>query len=119
MATPERRYKISEVAKELDVKIHVLRQWEERFPQLKPKRDRVQRRYYLQSDIEIARRIKQLTQNDHFKSKGARIRLSQELHIEGRPKTRKELLDLLDTIEDDVRKLLDTMEENDRKWAKE
>jgi len=119
MAQPERRYSIGEVSEQLEVPIYVLRQWEERFPQLKPKRDRAQRRFYLPADIEIARRIKQLLWHEKLSSEGARIRLSQELHIEGRPKTKKELLDLVDAIEEDIRGLLDVMDENDRKWAKE
>ncbi|HRI88929.1 MAG TPA: MerR family transcriptional regulator [Candidatus Hydrogenedentes bacterium] len=110
MAQVERRYSIGEVSELLDVPIHVLRQWESRFPQLKPKRDRVKRRYYLHADIEIARRIKQLTRHEKLSSEGARMRLTQELHIEGRPKTRKELLDLVDRIENDVRDLLDLLD---------
>ena len=110
MAQAERRYSIGEVSEMLDVPIYVLRQWETRFPQLKPKRDRVKRRYYLHADIEMARRIKQLIRHEKLSSEGARIRLTQELHVEGRPKTKKELLDLVDQIENDVREIIDILD---------
>jgi DNA-binding transcriptional MerR regulator len=109
----ERRYRIGEVGKLLGVSIRTLRVWEDRFKQLKPKRDRVKRRYYLKDDIEIARRIKQLLKHEKLSSEGARIRLTQELHVEGRPRTRKELIDLVDSIENDLRGLLDRMDNND------
>lgn len=113
MQQPERRYSIGEVSETLGVSVRTLRLWEERFKQLKPKRDRVQRRYYLQDDIEIARRIKQLLKGEKLSAEGARIRLTQELHIEGRPRTKKELADLVDAIEDGIRNLLDRMDQND------
>ena len=113
MEIPERRYSIGEVSKMLGVTIRTLRVWEEQFKQLKPKRDRVKRRYYLKDDIEVARRIKQLREHEKLSSEGARIRLTQEMHIEGRPRTNKELVDLVDSIENDIRNLLDLMDRND------
>jgi len=110
---PERRYSIGEVSEMLGVTIRTLRVWEDQFKQLKPKRDRVKRRYYLHEDIEIARRIKQLLKGEKLSSEGARIRLTQELHIDGRPRTKKELIDLVDSIENDIRNLLDRMDKND------
>ncbi len=110
---PERRYSIGEVSTMLGVSIRALRVWEDQFKQLKPKRDRVNRRYYLKDDIEIARRIKQLLKHEKLSSEGARIRLTQELHVEGRPRTRKELVDLVDSVENDIRNLLDRMDKSD------
>ncbi|NUM55484.1 MAG: MerR family transcriptional regulator [Candidatus Hydrogenedentes bacterium] len=113
MQNPERRYSIGEVSEMLGVTVRTLRVWEGQFKQLKPKRDRVKRRYYLHDDIEIARRIKQLLKTEKLSSEGARIRLTQELHIEGRPRTKKELLDLVDAIENDIRDLIDRMDKTD------
>jgi DNA-binding transcriptional MerR regulator len=113
MQNPERRYSIGEVSEMLGVTIRTLRVWEEQFKQLKPKRDRVKRRYYLHEDIEIARRIKQLLKSEKLSSEGARIRLTQEMHIEGRPRTKKELVDLVDAMENEIRDLLDKMDKND------
>src|SRR5690349_11562720 len=112
MQQPDRRYSIGEVSEMLGVSIRTLRVWEDQFKQLKPRRDRVKRRYYLQEDIDIARRIKQLLKGERLSSEGARIRLTQEIHLDGKPRTRQELIDLIDEIENDVRSLLDRMDEN-------
>lgn len=116
---PDRRYSIGEVSEMLGVTVRTLRVWEEQFKQLKPKRDRVKRRYYLHDDIEIARRIKQLLKTEKLSSEGARIRLSQELQLEGRPRTKKELIDLVDSIENDIRSLLDRMDKTDERLRRD
>ncbi|MBI5092950.1 MAG: MerR family transcriptional regulator [Candidatus Hydrogenedentes bacterium] len=105
----DKRYPISAVAKELSVPPHLLRQWEEKFTQLKPRRDNAGRRYYLKADIEIARRIKQLLRHEQLTSKGASKRITQELIGEGRPKTKQEAVDLLDALESEIRGLLDLL----------
>tara|TARA_R110001592_G_scaffold116981_4_gene318652 strand:+ start:494 stop:841 length:348 start_codon:yes stop_codon:yes gene_type:complete len=110
---PERRLRISEVSEMTGVAIHLLRQWEEKIPQLKPRRDRANRRYYLEKDIAIIRRIKHLVRHEKMALDGVKIRIAQELHGEGRPRTRQEAIDLVDRIESEVRgmlKLLDSEE---------
>ncbi len=106
----DRRNKISEVQDLLDVPAYVLRQWESRFPQLKPKRDRANRRYYTDKDIEIARRIKHLLWHEKMTTEGARIQLAQELSGMGRPKTNQQVIDLVDQIETEVRSMLDILD---------
>ncbi|HNV22983.1 MAG TPA: MerR family transcriptional regulator [Candidatus Hydrogenedentes bacterium] len=106
----DRQYGIAEVSHMTGVPAYVLRQWEDRFPQLKPGRDRARRRIYKPADIEIARRIKQLLWNENMTTKGARVRLAEELRGEGRPRTRKEALDILDTMEQQIREMLDLLE---------
>lgn len=108
--SPERRYSIREVSELIDVPDYLLRQWEDRFPPLRPKRDRAGRRYYMAPDIEVARRIKQLIRYEKMTIEGARVRLQQELQGEGRPRTRKEALALIDTIESEIDALLDILE---------
>lgn len=105
-----RRYRISEVSDMVGVPSHVLRQWETRFTQLKPKRDRANRRYYLPEDVEIARRIKELLRNEKLTSRGASRRLSQELFGEGRPRTNREARELIDKIENEVRAMRDILD---------
>ena len=105
----DRRYTISEVQELLDVPAHLLRQWEGRIPQLKPRRDRANRRYYTRDDIAIARRIKHLVRHEKMTLDGARIRLAQEIRGEGRPKTNQEAVDLLDKIETEVRAMLNLL----------
>ena len=111
--SPERRLRIGEVSEITGVAIYVLRQWEDKIPQLKPKRDRANRRYYLEKDVEIVRRIKHLVRHEKMGLDGVKIRIAQELHGEGRPRTRQEALDLVDRIETEARamlKLLDPQE---------
>jgi DNA-binding transcriptional MerR regulator len=106
----DRRYSISEVSEKVGVPAYVLRQWEKRIPELRPKRDRANRRYYLPADIDIARRIHQLVHDEKVSLAGARIRLKEELAGEGRPRTRQEAIDLADKIEAEVRRLLDLLD---------
>ncbi len=105
----DRRYSISEVSERVGVPVHVLRQWEERFTQLKPRRNRANQRSYSAADIEVARRIKDLIRNEKLTSKGASRRLSQELHGEGQPRTDTEAIELLDKIEEEARAILDIL----------
>ena len=108
MITPplERRLRISEVSEMTGVAVHLLRQWEDKIPQLKPRRDRANRRYYLEKDVEIVRRIKHLVRHEKMGLDGVKIRIAQELHGEGRPRTRREAIDLVDRIESEVRSML-------------
>ena len=104
--SPERRLRISEVSELTGVAVHLLRQWEEKIPQLKPRRDRANRRYYLEKDVEIVRRIKHLVRYEKMGLDGVKVRIAQELHGEGRPRTRQEAVDLVERIEAEVRAML-------------
>lgn len=110
MEAPEKRYSIREVSALTEVPDYVLRQWEEKFPPLKPQRTRSKRRFYVSKDIEIVRRIKQLLWHEKLSTEGARLRLTQELHGEGRPKTRQEFSNMLDRMESDIRDMLDLLD---------
>lgn len=109
-APDERRYGISDVSRMTGVAAHVLRQWEARIPQLKPERDRANRRFYRTADVEIVRRIKQLIDHEKLTTKGVRLRLSQELAGTGRPRTNREMVDLIDRIEAEARAALDLLD---------
>ena len=102
----ERRLTISEASELVGEPAYILRQWERRFPQLRPKRNRANRRYYTNADIEIIRRIKQLIRKEGLTTEGARQRLDQELHGEGLPKTNSEALALAEALETEIRSLL-------------
>ena len=53
---PAKRYfTIGEVGELCDVKPHVLRYWEQEFPQLKPVKRRGNRRYYQRHDVMMIR----------------------------------------------------------------
>lgn len=76
---PGKRYfTIGEVSDLCEVKPHVLRYWEQEFPQLKPVKRRGNRRYYQRHDVMIVRQIKSLLYQDGFTIGGARQKLSSE-----------------------------------------
>ena len=58
-----------------DVKPHVLRYWEQEFPQLKPVKRRGNRRYYQRQDVIVIRQIRSLLYDQGFTIGGARQRL--------------------------------------------
>jgi len=92
------------------VPVHVLRQWEQRFPSLKPGRDRANRRIYTAQDLAVAQRIRELLRDEKLTGEGAAKVLAQELRGERRPKTRREALALLDQIEAEIRSILDRLD---------
>jgi DNA-binding transcriptional MerR regulator len=107
------RYGIAEASDLVGVAPHVLRQWEERFPQFRPKRDRAGRRVYGERDIAVARRIKELLRDDKLTGEGASKALARELRGEAPPKTRHETNDVIDRIDDEIRAMLDLLDAYD------
>ena len=76
---PGKRYfTIGEVSDLCLVKPHVLRYWEQEFPQLKPVKRRGNRRYYQRQDVLLIRQIRSLLYDDGFTIGGARQRLTGE-----------------------------------------
>ena len=74
---PGKRYfTICEVSDLCAVKPHVLRYWEQEFPQLKPIKRRGNRRYYQRQDVILIRQIRSLLYEHGFTIGGARQRLS-------------------------------------------
>lgn len=74
---PGKRYfTIGEVSSLCDVKPHVLRYWEQEFPQLSPVKRRGNRRYYQRQDVIVIRQIRALLYDQGFTIGGARQRLS-------------------------------------------
>ncbi len=70
---------ISELAAELSVPQHVLRYWETRFSQLRPMTRAGNRRYYRPADVDLARRIHVLLNQQGFTIDGAKKMLSQRV----------------------------------------
>ncbi len=76
---PGKRYfTIGEVSQLCEVKPHVLRYWEQEFPQLKPVKRRGNRRYYQRQDVIVIRQIRGLLYDQGFTIGGARQRLQGE-----------------------------------------
>ena len=76
---PDKLYfSIGEVSDLCLVKPHVLRYWEQEFPQLSPSKRRGSRRYYQRHDILLVRRIKNLLYEQGFTIEGARSKLGKD-----------------------------------------
>ena len=107
--TPAKRYfTIGEVSSLCEVKPHVLRYWEQEFPQLKPVKRRGNRRYYQRHEIELIRKIRYLLYLDGYTIGGARnqLRIDQGQPSEGQL-NQEERDDLIGALEE-VSQLLHT-----------
>jgi len=62
----DRKRSIGEVAKEIGVETHVIRFWEEQFPQIKPETGKAGRRYYYNKQVEIIKNIKKFLHEDGY-----------------------------------------------------
>lgn len=77
---PGKRYfTIGEVSELCAVKPHVLRYWEQEFPQLKPVKRRGNRRYYQHQDVLLIRNIRGLLYDQGFTIGGARLQMTSDL----------------------------------------
>jgi DNA-binding transcriptional MerR regulator len=76
---PGKRYfTIGEVSELCAVKPHVLRYWEQEFPQLNPVKRRGNRRYYQRQDVMTIRQIRSLLYDQGFTIGGARLQMSSD-----------------------------------------
>ena len=74
---PGKRYfTIGEVSELCAVKPHVLRYWEQEFPQLTPVKRRGNRRYYQHQDVLLIRNIRGLLYDQGFTIGGARLQMT-------------------------------------------
>lgn len=75
---PDKLYfSIGEVAKLCHLKTHVLRYWEQEFPQINPSKRR-NRRYYQRKDVLLIRTIRNLLYEQGFTIEGARMQLLED-----------------------------------------
>jgi DNA-binding transcriptional MerR regulator len=76
---PGKRYfTIGEVSELCAVKPHVLRYWEQEFPQLAPVKRRGNRRYYQRQDVLMIREIRALLYEQGFTIGGARQKMNND-----------------------------------------
>lgn len=61
---------IGELSQELGIAQHILRYWESRFAQLRPMQRAGNRRYYRPADVELARRINRLLNQEGYTVRG-------------------------------------------------
>ena len=68
---------IGELSSQLGVAQHILRYWETKFPQLRPLQRAGNRRYYRPDDVELARRINRLLNEEGYTVRGVQKLLAQ------------------------------------------
>ncbi|MHA7816933.1 MAG: MerR family transcriptional regulator [Pseudohaliea sp.] len=104
-AIPGKRYfTIGEVSELCAVKPHVLRYWEQEFPQLKPVKRRGNRRYYQREDVLTIRQIRSLLYEEGYTIGGARQRMEDDGEKGMRP------AELKAAIQESIRDLEEVLE---------
>ena len=76
---------ISELSLELGVPQHILRYWETRFAQLRPMQRAGNRRYYRPADVELARRIHRLLNQEGYTVRGVQKLLRDQVEVASSP----------------------------------
>ena len=108
-------HSISEVAEMTSLEQHVLRYWETEFSGLRPIKNRGGNRAYRDKDIKLIFLIKKLLHHDRFTIEGARRQLKQasDANLEQTEMTFDEVqaLDMLRTVREEVRDILELMDE--------
>ncbi|MDX1453285.1 MAG: MerR family transcriptional regulator [Oleiphilaceae bacterium] len=85
---PGKRYfTIGEVSELCGVKAHVLRYWEQEFPQLSPVKRRGNRRYYQRQDVMTIRQIRSLLYDQGYTIGGAKQKLVSDENKEDASQT--------------------------------
>ncbi len=103
---PGKRYfTIGEVSELCAVKPHVLRYWEQEFPQLKPVKRRGNRRYYQRHEVQLIRQIRNLLYVDGFTISGARNQLEAGTPSTAEAREAETLSDARDTIRQLIKEL--------------
>lgn len=100
-AIPGKRYfTIGEVSELCAVKPHVLRYWEQEFPNLKPVKRRGNRRYYQRQDVLLIRQIRSLLYEQGYTIGGARQRMSGEAAKDDETQYRQMVRQMIVELED-------------------
>lgn len=98
---PGKRYfTIGEVSQLCNVKPHVLRYWEQEFPQLRPVKRRGNRRYYQRQDVLTIRQIRALLYDQGFTIGGARQQLEGEVAREDVSQSKQLIRQMINELED-------------------
>ncbi|CBL44646.1 Transcriptional regulator, MerR family [gamma proteobacterium HdN1] len=98
---PGKRYfTIGEVSELCDVKPHVLRYWEQEFPQLKPVKRRGNRRYYQRQEVILIRQIRALLYDEGYTIGGARQKLVSEETRDDAAMSQQIIVQMVSELED-------------------
>jgi DNA-binding transcriptional MerR regulator len=94
---------ISQVANEIGVEQHILRFWENKFPQIQPIKARGKRRLYSPNDIDKIREIKILLYDKRYTIEGAQKHLTVE---KSENKEKEKIVQELKSLRKDLAALL-------------
>jgi DNA-binding transcriptional MerR regulator len=83
--SPDALKTIGELSQELGVAQHILRYWETKFPQLRPMQRAGNRRYYRRADVDLARRINRLLNEEGYTVRGVQKLLRERGAQSDRP----------------------------------
>ena len=101
---PNKRYfTIGEVSDLCEVKPHVLRYWEQEFPDLKPVKRRGNRRYYQRHDVVLIRQIRGLLYQEGYTIGGARQHLAGDAIKDDNTQSAQMMRQLRNELEDVLR----------------
>lgn len=101
---PNKRYfTIGEVSELCEVKPHVLRYWEQEFPDLKPVKRRGNRRYYQRHDVMLIRQIRSLLYQEGYTIGGARQHLAGDVAKDDISQSRQMIRQLRSELEEILR----------------
>ncbi len=76
----DKKRSIGDVAHELGVEPHVIRFWEEQFPQIKPEIGKGGRRYYYNKQLKVLKRIKKFLHDEGYTIAGLQKLLKKRKH---------------------------------------
>ena len=101
---PNKRYfTIGEVSDLCQVKTHVLRYWEQEFPDLTPVKRRGNRRYYQRHDVMLIRQIRSLLYSEGYTIGGARLHLAGDAVKDDNAQSQQMMRQLRSELEDLLR----------------
>ena len=66
----DKKRSIGDAAREIGLETHVIRFWESKFPQIKPKIGKGDRRYYFDKEIKVLAKIKSLLHDEGYSIAG-------------------------------------------------
>lgn len=101
-------YKIGEVSQMTGLESYVLRYWETEFPMLKPRKNRGGQRVYLEKDIELILRIKQMLYREGYTIQGAKKRL----RLEDPAQAKRDVSQFLDKLKAELKDILEGIKQS-------
>lgn len=98
-------YTITQVANQLDIKVHTIRYWEKHVPLLSVQRDQYGKRIYNRRDLYVLLRLKYYIEEKQYTVKGASVALTKEFTDEIHNDNRDKVMLIIKQIEAQRNKL--------------